>query len=228
MADTIELEISLNRTAAAGRYTALARLKLPGDSVPEGDNCDVTLDVERLAGLRRDAAAYGSALTDMLFGAPGIETPVKTKFLRARGEVAGNPAVPLRLRLRFEQKAAELHALRWETLCDPDTRRRLATDPQVLFSRILQPTQSGEAPDDPPPRSALKALVVIADPCDVGECCGMDGRLLQRVRACQLRRTRCSVRSWRTRSSYGPGASRLGIAATTWTPRSSWPDAAAL
>ena len=152
MADTIELEISLNRTAAAGRYTALARLKLPGDSVPEDGNCDVTLDVERLAGLRRDAAAYGSALTDMLFGAPGVETPVKTTFLEARGEAARNPAVSLRLRLRFEREADELHALRWETLCDPDTRRSLATDAHVLFSRILQPTQSGEAPDNPPPK----------------------------------------------------------------------------
>ena len=187
MTDTIDLEISLNRTVTADRYAARARLKLSGrDRVADDGNRDVTLDVKRLAGLR-DADAYGSALTDMLFGAREEETPVKAAFLRARAKVADNPVVPMRLRLRFEQEANELHALRWETLCDPDTRRRLATDTQVLFSRILQPGQSGEAPPAPPPRSALKALVVIATPSDIGESYGMDGQPLQRIDAAAAR-----------------------------------------
>ena len=202
MADTIELEIGLNRTATAGRYTALARLERPGgDRVAEDGNGVVTLDVDRLAGLRRNADAYGCTLTDMLFGAPGVETPVKTPFLEARREAARNPAVSVRLRLRFEREADELHALRWETLCDPDTRRSLATDAHVLFSRILQPTQRGETPDNPPPRSALKALVVIADPSDIGKSCGMDGQPLQRVEAAEVR---------------AAIAARLGGIGTTW------------
>ena len=45
----------------------------------------------------------------------------------------------------------------------------------------------GEAPDNPPPRSALKALVVIADPSDIGKSFGMDGQPLQRVEAAEMR-----------------------------------------
>jgi tetratricopeptide (TPR) repeat protein len=188
MTDAIELEIGLNRTSAAGCYHARASLKLPDtDRVSEDAHRDVALDMESLAELR-DADEYGRALTGMLFGAPGVETPVKSKFQEARREAERNPAIPMRLRLRFEQEADELHALRWETLHDPATGNRLATDAHVLLSRILQPTQSGEAPGDPPSRPALKALVVIADPSDIGGSTGMDGQKLQRVEVAEVRR----------------------------------------
>nr|NLU60610.1 CHAT domain-containing protein [Pseudomonas sp. BIGb0427] len=71
----------------------------------------------------------------------------------------------LRVRLNIQSSAPELHALRWETLQDPDDNSRLLVQENVWFSRFLsardfrwQPrADSGE----------ISTLVVVANPDDL-------------------------------------------------------------
>ena len=73
----------------------------------------------------------------------------------------------LRVRLFIGPTAPELHALKWELLLDPGTGKPLATREQFLFSRYL--SSHDWRPVKLRPQDSLRALVVIANPSDLGE-----------------------------------------------------------
>ena len=201
MSECGELELSLWRGAGEGRHWLEARFQQPDeDRLASSAHGQVTLDIPRLEQLKnpRNDAAYGRALAGMLFG----PQPILDAYIAARDATRTHaPPVPLRLRLRFETGDTPLHALRWETLCDPLTGSFLAADEHVLLSRILLPDTAGDGSAAPPPRSELRALAVIADPADVTESCDMDGRPLERVQVAAVR------------AAIG---ARLAGVATTW------------
>ncbi len=74
---------------------------------------------------------------------------------------------PLRLQVRLAASAARLHALRWETLCDPVTGVSLATSQQVWISRTLASNEW--TPVTPWPHQTLRALAVIAAPNNLAD-----------------------------------------------------------
>lgn len=100
---------------------------------------------------------YGRLLTQSLFAAE----PLRTAFAQARAATEQANAV-LRLRLNIHPSALDLHALRWETLLDPNNDLCLSTDQNVYFSRYL--SGSDWRPIKPRAKGELKALAVIAAP----------------------------------------------------------------
>jgi hypothetical protein len=153
--DTADLEIVLER-GAGSTYTAQLRVHRPDSEVEDRVACEgLSFDHDALLRHAQDPARYGEALTRALFGEPAL----RDAFVAARG--AGR----LRIRLSLGSGAADLHALRWETLRDPQRDAPLLHDPRILFSRYLG--SFDWRPVRLRPREELRALVVVADPADL-------------------------------------------------------------
>lgn len=113
--------------------------------------------------LESDPQALGAALSKALFETPEI----LAAFTAARSVADSTPdgdrtGVPLRLRLQIDPGAAELHALRWETLRDPAGDAPLILGERVRFSRFLASADWRKV--QRLPRSELRALVAVAAP----------------------------------------------------------------
>ena len=127
-----ELELTLR--AAGGGYAADLRFRAP-DSAAESDpavGVPVAFDLHRLLALANDWPEYGRLLTDQLFADPRV----RVAWAKVQGYTERDNT-PLRLRLRIDPGADELHALRWELLQNPETGRPLCRSQQVLFARYL-------------------------------------------------------------------------------------------
>lgn len=161
-----------------GSYRFEARLQLPGEDAERRDTADLpAFDFNALRAEAANPAAYGQRLSRHFF-----DCQVARDYLVRAREAAGaqDPARPLRLRLHVSQDLPALHALHWETLHDPQRPGALlATDENVLFSRYL--TSSDPRPVRRRPQGDLKALVVIANPADLDDYDGPDGRPLSPV-----------------------------------------------
>lgn len=125
------------------------------------DPIRIAIDVERLRGLVLDTDAYGAALTRMLFGED--DSAIRLAYSHARKAASARDG--LRIRLSIQTSAPELHAVRWETLRDPESGSPLLTQADIWFSRFL-------SADDfrlrqLPEQDSLKALVIVANPSDV-------------------------------------------------------------
>lgn len=114
-------------------------------------------DVEALLAVQGLHAEYGAALTAQLFADPGV----KQEFLR--GETAAQATDSfLRVSLRIDPSAQELHALRWELLRHPETGAALATSERLLLSRFI--VSHDWRPVRLRPRSQLTALIAVSAP----------------------------------------------------------------
>jgi tetratricopeptide (TPR) repeat protein len=102
-------------------------------------------------------AEYGEALADCLF----TNRTVRDFFATARS-VAANCGAPLRVRIRAEGDAGELHDLHWEKLRDPERPAFLCQDERILFSRYLSSEDWRDS--HPSARGDLRVLVVVANP----------------------------------------------------------------
>lgn len=160
MSDPADLELSLRRRDAT-TYVVDLVFSRPGseaDVRPLGQQVvTATFDSPQLLAHTLDPAAYGRALSSMLFGDPALAAAVAQ--CRAAAQSHG---IPLRLRLAIAPDAAELHALRWETLRDLQADQPLALSEQLILTRAL-----GSADWQPVTLRAkgdLRALVVIAAP----------------------------------------------------------------
>jgi hypothetical protein len=144
---------------ADGSYKVELQFSAPGaDADTELDAGEATFDFDGLDNALGDVAVYGALLSRGLFG----DEKVLSGYRQARAAAA---ATPLRVRLFIDSDAAELQALRWETLQDPQDGASLVTGERIFFSRYLR------SPDWRPlvlrPRAQLRALVVIANPANL-------------------------------------------------------------
>ena len=118
-------------------------------------------DLAALRSARLDPAAYGRELFYALFTGP-----LRRAYDRALGRAQAETEGRLSIRLRIADKAAAVHALRWESLHQPHAGREmpLAVSAQRTFSRYL-PLEMPE----PTPIAArqLKLLYVISNPSDL-------------------------------------------------------------
>ena len=121
----------------------------------------IAIDLPRLQGLALDPDAYGSALTDMVFGTQG--NPIFDAFVLARAVAAARSG--LRIRLHVQTNAPELHAVRWELLREPGKTTSLLSDQSVWFSRFLSTDDFRLRPLQDP--NTVKVLVVVANPSDL-------------------------------------------------------------
>jgi tetratricopeptide (TPR) repeat protein len=129
------------------------------DADPSTDR-PVNLNYTTLLRLALDPHSYGRALTAMLFA----DADLQRAWIQVIGFGQGQTS-PLRLRLRLDPHDERLHALRWETLCDPSSDIPVCTNEQILFSRYLGNTNLREI--QLPHRPALRALVMVANPTDL-------------------------------------------------------------
>ncbi len=158
MSTCADLELSLHRHDAE-TYTVELRPTLPESEADLRLGArPAALDVDALRAYA-DPVEYGRALTANLFADPAL----RAAFAQARATAQSNNLL-LRLRVLVGAGAGELHALRWETLRDPETDALLSTGEQVYFSRYL--SSADWRPVRLRPQSTLHTLVVIANPDD--------------------------------------------------------------
>jgi len=163
MTSFIDFHVGLHRHRDEGVYGVDVMVKEPAaNSAVHPDTHPVKIEMAELLALTEDYVAYGKLLTRLLIDEAGVGAALK----RAR-DIADSNQGSVRFRLHFDESASELHALRWETLRDPDDRESaLLTSDKVLFSRYV--ASHRPPPRQPRPVSAMKALVVIANPSDLG------------------------------------------------------------
>lgn len=160
-----DLELTLNRWNA-DTYRVELRYTQP-DSDADIRLAPTTpalarFDPSQLQLLALDPAAYGTFLGANLLG----DENVRAAFGKARANARSLDA-PLRLRLFIDSAAPELHALRWETLRDPQDSSSLVTSERVLFTRYL--ASQDWRPVKLKPQAALRALVFISNPSDLAD-----------------------------------------------------------
>ncbi len=160
------------------QYRVEASLQLPNEDAERRHSDTISgFDLDALAAQALNPDAHGLVLSQSLFATESL----RGFLARARtAALAQDPPVPVRLRLYVGPSLPELHALRWETLRDPLwPELRLATDEQVLLSRYL--SSEDWRPVRAQPLGDLKALVLIANPVNLGQYRGQDGGSLASV-----------------------------------------------
>lgn len=144
-----------------GSYEADLTLELPA-SARRADLAygrPVPLEPAALIAASADPEAYGRLLTAQLFA----DQELRDAWQRARTlpDAAG---LPLRLRLGLDPRAEELHALLWETLCEPGSARPIALGERVRLSRYLGAADTADIPAEAPPPAVV---VAVASPSDL-------------------------------------------------------------
>jgi WD40 repeat protein len=161
----VDLELTLR---AAGSHYAVTLHCIPmARSAPIDTSATpvlIAIDQACLRALTPDPAAYGLALGQML-----LTDPLLARMVAQAHAVARQRDVPLRVRLTFSPDAAELHALRWETLRDPTSPNMpvLTIGTQIYFSRYL--SSADWQPVSLQPDRPRRALVVLACPSDLAD-----------------------------------------------------------
>src|SRR6185369_4334846 len=156
-----ELEIGLHRLAAED-YQVELRFTDPASEaeVPPGRGT-AALDLAALRMLQLDPRSYGETLAAQVFS----DEQVRGLYGRIKAAVEASDRF-LRLRLLVGPTAPELHGLRWELLCDPETRAPLATSERIVFSRFM--ASQDWRPVKLRRKAELRALIAVAAPSDAG------------------------------------------------------------
>lgn len=159
--DITDLELTLR--SLNGAYTGEMRLTTPGSQAPAVLVADapLVLNPDVLLSLALDTAAYGRALTEQIFRLPALYDAWRHARALADGAIT-----PVRLRLCLPEVSDDLHALRWETLRDPISDAFVATDARLRLTRSI--VSSDTRPLSLLPKPALRALIVVASPRDLG------------------------------------------------------------
>src|SRR6185436_404175 len=156
-----ELEIGLHRLAPEAWQVELRFNDPASEAEVPSEKGAAALDLAELLTLQQAPRAYGEALASQVFAGE----KVRGYYGRVKAAVEASGGL-LRLRLRVEPTALELHGLRWELLRDPETGEPLATSERIVFSRFLT-SKDDWRPVKLRRKSALRALVAVAAPFDL-------------------------------------------------------------
>lgn len=151
----IELEVI---AIAKPRYRLTLKSRPSGSKSVQSKSCELTMESSGASALemdRLDGISYGRQLGGIVFGDEGLK-----QLWVASDAIAQSDGEALQVRLFLDETAAELHALRWETLHFGESPLFQGND--RWFSRFVNSGfDSGPAKRS---RDQLKALVVIASP----------------------------------------------------------------
>jgi hypothetical protein len=159
-----DLEIGLSRRDDSV-YTVSFRLLRPDSDdtlLERGEIKRAILNPDDFTDALADPKDYGKRLTERFFSEPNI-TQWYTTY---KSMVLAQADMGLRVRLYVGMDALELHRIHWELLCEPGTDSPITTNQNILFSRYLSSTDV--RPSLLKSRDEMKALVVIANPSDLG------------------------------------------------------------
>lgn len=118
---------------------------------------EAAFDLAALLEVQHQPEAYGKRLAAQLFHDPALVQ----RFAHVETAVQATGGW-LRLSLRIDPSAQELHGLRWELLRHPTTGAALATSEHVLFSRFMVSTDW--RPVRLRARAELRALIAVSAP----------------------------------------------------------------
>jgi len=169
MTEYIDFDLQLSkyddqRAPADQHFTAVVNRIVPGTKSPTRNEitAPIHFDFIALNEAKGDPVEYGRRLTEQLFAS----VELRTEFARAREAAAAEAHRAVRFRVSLSNTAPQLHALRWETLRDPDDpKASLLTNENMVFSRHVYTARGKPVRDEPP--VDLKALVAIASPSDL-------------------------------------------------------------
>lgn len=153
-----DLELSLRRIDT-NLYSADLKYSPADSDSDERAAAKIPLDIGSLRTLAGDA--YGRALGSALFGAEKLGGALTRARVAAQSVDAA-----LRFRLVIGEDAAELHAVRWETLRDLEGAE-MFNGARSWFSRYL--ASPNWRPVRSRPERALRALVLIASPAELAD-----------------------------------------------------------
>ncbi len=119
-----------------------------------------SLGTEQLAVHQLDLESYGRELSRGVFH----DQMVRAFYQRIKAVVEAHN-LALRLQIRVDESAPELHGLRWELLREPDTGVLLPASENVLFSRLV--ASRGSRRVKLRSRAGIKALVAVAAPSNL-------------------------------------------------------------
>ncbi|WP_129677474.1 CHAT domain-containing protein [Candidatus Chloroploca sp. Khr17] len=161
MTTTIELHV---RQLSDESLIADAKLTSHVSAAPAvlASNAPVLIDIGGLLSVANDPVVYGAHLSSQLFA----DQTLRDAWLRAYA-YAYAAKDTLQLRLHLDKSADHLHALRWETLRNPETDQPIGLHEQIRFVRSLD--SADLTPIVISPNPALRALVVIANPSDLAQ-----------------------------------------------------------
>lgn len=160
----------------------------------------VTLDLPRLRRLGGDSEQYGIELARMLLRDDDIGP-----FYRDAVQTAERNGQALHLRLHITGPP-EYHAVRWETLRDPDTGHRIATQSGILMSRYLSGSYWRQVPVRE--KRQLRGLIAIAGPKGIED--RPNGRALDDVDVdAELDRARAALAGLHDVTELGRGEATL-------------------
>jgi SIR2-like domain/CHAT domain len=161
MSDDVDLEIGLSWARQRDAVYTYLRIDKKGTSTDDWDQPEepLAIDLDRLRSLDANEAGYGVALAEMLLRPADIGAFYQTARRSTESE---NATLHLRLHINAPPR---YHAIRWETLRDPESGHRIATDSGVLFSRYLSSTDWRPIPARP--KHALRGLVAISAPTNI-------------------------------------------------------------
>ena len=201
-----ELEIGLHRQGT-DEYAVEMRFRKKPEDVTQGDDTPppvVRFDIDNIRAAGHDVLTYGQRLINSLFAQPAIQEALAS----ARGSAQDRC---LRLRLFIGPGAPpELHALWWETLCDPqDSSSFLIARKDILFSRYLNNFDWQLVRLRPRPLTGLRALVMIANPSDVTDCSPEDRLLAPLDVKAELEQAKANLGSIPVTGVISPGSATL-------------------
>lgn len=147
-------DLELTITAVGADHELRLRLNRPSDRADtQRGPFPVTLNTAVLREHADTPQTYGATLRDMIF------SPAASSDFRAMRAAALGSGGRLRVRLLIPP---DLHALRWETLLDPESGRAFALDGDLLLSRYLN--ADDYVPLQIRPKDELRVLVAVAAP----------------------------------------------------------------
>lgn len=157
-----EIEIGLHRTQLEG-FEVQLRVADPGT---EGEIAPVrgatAIAIDKLVQVEHDPKRYGEVLTEQLFHDAAVR-----QFYDTNKATLDRSGLMIRMRVLIGTSAPELHAVRWELLCDPSTQVPLATSQRVLVSRFM--VSRDWRVIRLRPKAELKALIAVSSPSDIEE-----------------------------------------------------------
>ena len=159
MTQYADFELSLSR-GEANRFTVQMRYDILESDVHihlSPGTHTLAFRFNELALNHYDPLRHGRLLAEDLFA----NEEIMHAFIRARQDVQSRNLI-LRFRLFLASDLTELHALCWETLCDPKSGHPLFTGERILFSRML--FSSDWRSLDQVTREDLKVVIAVASP----------------------------------------------------------------
>ena len=202
MSGDVDLEIGLSWDREQDALRSYLRLDKKGSSQDRWKQPEepLAIDLHALKALEADRAAYGAALSKMLFEHPDIGELYQVARQLTQGE---GGTLHLRLHINAPPK---YHAVRWELLQDPDSGHRIALESGALFSRYLSSADWRSIPARP--KHALKGLVVVSAPSDIEQ--WGEGKLAAVDREGELARGQAALRECQSVKQLAEGEASLG------------------